>query len=204
MPRQKSKRATARAASKQPNPEIIAWAARRATTLALELIKPNPEQAAQAREDVVAAIAAVREGEAPLNLAEQELRELRKLASSLPKMIAALHFPQWWVLARGSLTLWDRVCNLRKELGALAEAVETRRRAIGKFRKPRANVKKVVAAFCAHRLLCTYGVKPTLSDGGAFFQLTAVLYEGGTGIKPGSADADVAPVCRKVFHGGDW
>jgi hypothetical protein len=60
----------------------------------------------------------------------------------------------------------------------------------------RKNWKKHATACVAYNLLRFDGIKPTLSDGGPFFELASILYEGETGI----AGADLSRACRIVFH----
>jgi hypothetical protein len=92
----------------------------------------------------------------------------------------------------------NQLPSLRKKLAAIAELAEAKRRRLeASMRKGRPKaIQKTTAAFFAHRLLRTYGGKPTLSTNGAFFQLAAVLYAGATGI----ADADLSQACRRIFH----
>jgi hypothetical protein len=53
---------------------------------------------------------------------------------------------------------------------------------------------KVVAAVCAHSALKEYGVTPTLTVDGAFYELASILYEGATGKK----EQDLTQYCRQL------
>jgi hypothetical protein len=53
---------------------------------------------------------------------------------------------------------------------------------------------KAVAAVCAHNVLKEYGGVTTLTEGGPFYVLASILYEGATG----KAEQDLSPYCRKL------
>jgi hypothetical protein len=53
---------------------------------------------------------------------------------------------------------------------------------------------KVLAALHAHNALKEYGGVPTLTEGGAFYTLASILYEGATG----KAEQDLSPYCRNL------
>jgi hypothetical protein len=190
---------------------------------ALLLIKPKPEQAEDAREQVVNAIAAVRSVNGWYeNLTapqKRELRALRKGVRGLGEVIAALephvppdHDPDPWRLDVEHPFFdepfveycLDEARELRQVLADIADSAERKWRGtgisignkIGTPRKPRANPKKMAAAWRAHELLLAYGLKPTLSVESAFIQLAAALYEGGTG-SPGTT---LERACRTVLE----
>jgi hypothetical protein len=179
--------------------------------LALDLIKPKPEQLAECQEEIVNAIVAI--WEIPLTTPgpATDKRELREIASALRGAVAALqhHFAVAvivWDLEEqagryvDSEPTEDRVRSLRKELATTADLAEAASERIEVRKGPGVSArwigKKLVAAFQALRLLRIYGAEPTLSTGGAFFQLAAALYEAATGI----AGTDLSRVCRQIFH----
>jgi hypothetical protein len=179
--------------------------------LALDLIKPKPQQLAECQEEVFNAIVMI--WSIPLTTPgpATDKRELREIARALRGAIAALEHPFAVHAIVSDLEeqagryvdsepTEDRVSSLRKELATIATLAEAASERIKVRKGPGVSVrgsgKKLVAAFQALRLLRTYGAEPTLSSGGAFFQLAVALYEAATGI----AGADLQRSCRKIFH----
>jgi hypothetical protein len=160
---------------------------------ALQLIKPKPEQTAEARKRVVFIIDWV-----TFNIALDTAltsacapptnREIDKFADALRATIAALEHPMARGLVIGKLNP-DDLLRLRTELGSIVEAAVSTRKKEG----PRAKMDKRIAAAHAYLLLHQFGrVEPTLYKDGAFLQLAALLYEGATGI----AGADFSRACK--------
>jgi hypothetical protein len=145
---------------------------------ALESINPKPERAEEAREEVAAAIALITHAEDMSPATTQEISALRAT-------IAALQRP--WAECLGS----NELPRLRDELEWIVEYAEWQRSRKG----PRRNPKKLMAAFDARCLLHKYGgVEPKMTDGSAFYELAAVLYEAATGV----AGADLSRACKGV------
>jgi hypothetical protein len=201
MPKKKS-RSARKLAHWEPDLETIL----RTGELALSLIKPSPEQWDEAVVEIVDAIRIISEIDPANDRVPRAVvrEELRKFAHALHGAVAALTTPPHWPLPIGvhwnELGSWDKdqLLSVCDELTGMAQVAEAEARRIArKGRQGRVpSEKRLAAAEFAYDLLESYGIKPTLSPTGPFFQLTAALYEGGTGI----ADADLSRVCRAVFH----
>jgi hypothetical protein len=89
----------------------------------------------------------------------------------------------------------DRVRSLRKELAAIADKLDAESKTIKITKGPELEGNKLAAASEAYELLRAYGGEPTLSVGGAFFQLAEALYRGATG-----GNSGVERACRRIFH----
>jgi hypothetical protein len=168
--------ASARRDGYEPQLENMA----RAVPLAVALIKPKPEQGEKVLKAVVEAICIIAVlGEDPGPATNK--KEMLEIVSVLRGAIAALEHP---FAAMAILCAFereagvgcvppeppgDRVRNLRKELAAIAETLQSESERIKITKGRQQEGKKLVAALMAHRLLCDHGVKPTLSEDGAFF-----------------------------------
>jgi hypothetical protein len=173
---------------------------------ALQLIKPKPDRIEEARERVAFIIEILKQApdHKPATAATDRL-EFRAIANRLRRAVEALDYDFaplviFWTLEAqvGHKIKYkradNRLRNLRRELTAYADYAEARSRATLDPKGPGANLKKLVAAGMARQALLDHGVKPTLYEDGAYYQLTAVVYEGATGI----ADANISRACRHM------
>jgi len=147
---------------------------------AVNLIKPKEQETARCSERVAGTfLCLLCDGPDPSPLPEWKkrkqyagvIRDLKKL-----KLTIEVTSEQCQIDLFGGL---DRARQFREELGRLAETAERFHNAtvVTKGARP-LDMQKLAAAIYAYHLLKDYKKPPTLTVGGAFFELASVLYEG--------------------------